>query len=348
MSTAFTLISPCSNPRARSLFPLLFLGVSLAAAPAPATSQSQQAAQEPAGAQVQVRVELVRLAVSVSDARGLPVGGLKKENFRVRADGVEQPITFFGSVEAPAQALVLVETSPAVYLLRSEHIAAAGALLDGLAPDDRVALASYDQEPHLLLPLTADKAALARALFDLRYGLGSGQLNFYDAVSAALDWLAPVEGKKALILLTTGLDTGPSIRWDALLAKLRTSEVTIFPVALGGELRVPGKKKNSAPIESDAAPSFERADREFETLAQITGGRAYFPRSAGDFAPFYRQLAATLRQQYLLAFELPARDGRDHSLTVEVDDSSGLPLSAGPKARYRVSARTSYRAPAPE
>ncbi len=71
------------------------------------------------------------------------VGKLTRENFRLLVDDAEQPIEYFTPEEEPAQVLILVETGPAVYLLRREHIAAATALLAGLGADDRVAVASY-------------------------------------------------------------------------------------------------------------------------------------------------------------------------------------------------------------
>jgi VWFA-related protein len=300
----------------------------------------------PPQAQLKVRAELVHVGVNVSDARGNPVSGLTKANFHILDNGTEQPITYFASIEAPAQVLVLVETSPAVYLIHTQHLAAANALLEGLGPDDEVALASYDQSPRAILPLTADKAALARALGDLHYILGMGELNLYGSLSTALDWLAPVSGKKALVLLSTGLDSGPAGRWDELQTKLRASEVTIFPVALGGELRTAKPKKKPHASSGADDLSFAQADKILGEIAGITGGRAYFPRGAGEFVAIYRQIAATLRHQYLLGFEPPAHDGRFHTIAVQVFDQTGLPVAtAGPKAEYRIFARQGYQAP---
>src|SRR6202795_1401127 len=221
------------------------------------TSSAQQQQQEPApSVQTPIRSssELVKLDVSVLDKRGEFVGGLGQTNFRVRDSESEQPIVYFSPVEAPAEVLVLVETSPAVYLIRNQHLAAAYALLDGLAADDQVALVTYDQAPRAVLAFTPDKNALLDALGQIQFSVGMGQLNFYDSVSTALDWIAPVSGKKALVLLTTGLDSSSPARWDALVQKLRTRDVVIFPVALGGWLRRPPdkKKKATGPAEEDS------------------------------------------------------------------------------------------------
>lgn len=298
---------------------------------------------------LKVRVSLVKVDTSIVDAHGKFVEGLQEQNFHIFDDGVEQPITFFASTDAPAQILVLIETSPAVSLIRSQHLDAAYSLLNGLAPDDRVALASYSNKPQLILPLTADKSALARALIDLQYSLGSGELNFYDSVSASLDWLSAILGKKALVLLTTGLDSSPAGHWQSLVDKLRGSEVTIFPVALGGSLRSFEGAASAAPGSNAVAPpglSFAVANRALQSLADLSGGQAFFPAQDKEFVAIYRSIAEVLRHEYTLGFAPPTPDGKFHSLRLEVFDSNGRPLPTdGAKPRYRIFARQTYLAP---
>src|SRR5215470_8166821 len=106
------------------------------------------------------RVQLVPLETIVADRRGDFVAGLAQDRFHIFDNGTEQPIQFFAPIEAPAQILVMLETSPAVYLIRDQHLAAAYALVEGLAPDDQVALVTYDVTPKTALSFTADKPAL--------------------------------------------------------------------------------------------------------------------------------------------------------------------------------------------
>jgi len=324
----------------------------------PGAQQGGPPAQRP----LQATSELVKLDVRVADRHGDFVVGLEEKDFRILDNGTERPAVFFAPVDAPAEVLVMVETSPAVYLIEREHLLAAYALLDALAPDDRVALIRYDQSPHAILSFTADKSALLGALGSIHYELGAGELNFYDAVSAVLDWLVPGRDKNALVLLTTGLDSSPPARWDALVEKVRGRDIVIFPVALGGSLRTyTGKKSyatNSAPGRSgsrgnerlpqpEGSLSFAKADQALRTLATTTGGRAYFPASAKDFVPIYREIASTLRHEYVLGIA-PAHDGQFHSLRVQVARSNGA--SAKPPASqlaFRVSAREGYLAPGP-
>jgi VWFA-related protein len=312
-------------------------------------------------APLQTKTELVRVDVSVLDKSGNFIGGLAQKNFRIADGGLVQPIVYFSPVDAPAEVLVLVETSPAVYLIRNEHLVAAYALLDGLAAEDQVALVTYDQAPHAILRFTPDKSALTAALGQIQYTLGTAQLNFFDSISAVVDWISPIPGKKAIVILSTGLDSSPTARLDGLAQKLRSQDAVIFPVALGGSLRpASGKKKKGSkitrnphaqPEESPEGPdnplSFAKADAALLSLAKITGGRAYFPASAKEFAPIYREIARALRHQYVLGI-VPAQDGKFHSLSVEVVDSSGPPAAPSAKSvEFRVLAREGYLAPGP-
>lgn len=310
---------------------------------------------------LEVTTEFVKVDASVLDNRGNFVGGLARSSFRILDDGAEQPIAFFTPVEAPAQILVMIETSPAVYLIHNQHVVAAYALLDGLATDDEVGLVTYDQVPREILKFTADKPALLAALGGVQYTIGMGDLNFYDSISGVLDWLGPATGKRALVLLTTGLDSSPPARWDALVRRLRSQDVVIFSVALGGPLRGEKTKKSktrkdaakSDDRETEAAPEsaadegFAKADHALRTLATMTGGRAYFPESEKDFVPMYHEIATALRHQYLLGIA-PAHDGQFHSLTVEVLDANGQPMTLpAKKPVVRVFAREGYLAPEP-
>ncbi|MHB8753798.1 MAG: VWA domain-containing protein [Candidatus Acidiferrales bacterium] len=347
---AFTLSRPFNN--ARFIFCFALASVSFVVgvrSSALRPRQSRQSAPAAPQAKLKVRVSLVKVDASIVNSRGKFVEGLQKQNFHVFDDGAEQPITFFASTDAPAQVLVLIETSPAVFLIHRQHLDAAYALLNGLGPDDRVALATYSDRSRLVQPFTTDKSALAGALAGIQYNIGSGDLNFYDSVSAALDWLSPISGKKALVLLTTGLDSSPAGHWRSLLEKLRGSEVTIFPVALGGALRSFQGNAPATAGSSAALPpgmSFTAANHALASLADSSGGQAFFPEQDKDFVPIYRRIAAALRHQYTLGFKPPALDGKFHSVRLEIFDSNGRLLPTdGPKHPYRIFARQGYVAP---
>jgi VWFA-related protein len=243
--------------------------------------------------------------------------------------------------------LLLIEAGPAVYLLEREHLQAAYALLSGLAPDDRVAVASYADAAQGVLDFTMDKRVAAAALDGLRFNLGMGQLNLAAALETSVSWLATLPGKKAVVLLSTGVDTSGPARWQRMIERLRRSDVIVLAVALAGELREPPtakKKKNEA--STLAAANFEEADRALRDIAEASGGRVYFPKNAKEFAAIYAQVADLLRHQYSLAFAPASRDARVHRIEVRVDPPPAPSAPGKPAPAFRVSNRQAYLAPA--
>jgi Ca-activated chloride channel homolog len=310
---------------------------------------------------IRVSVDRVNVGVLVTDSSDRFIGGLRREDFHVFDDGVEQPISDFLSVDEPAQVLLLIEAGPAVYLLQGGHLQAVHALLDGLAPSDRVAIARYNETAEPLLNFTPDKSVAASALDQLHFNLGFGQLNLASSLATALDWLARVPGKKSLVLLSTGVDTSPPAAVQDLLARLKSTDVRLLVVSLGGELRVPQpvekKRSNKAPSVQNKAQAVNdalaQADEELKAIAQANGGRAFFPVTPQDYAHVFAQIAQFVRHEYNLAFVPPAHDGKIHVIDVRLanspaPNSAGAPAAASPAQAYRVDHRQAYVAPPPD
>jgi Ca-activated chloride channel homolog len=327
-----------------------------------AQQEKAPATQQP----LEAKTELVKLDVSVLNASGDFVDGLTEDDFRVLDDGEPRPISFFTPISAPAKVVVVLETSPAVYLFKDEHLAAAYSLLQGLAPDDEVALVTYSNVPRAVVNFTTNKSLLLQALGNTQYMMGSTSLNLYDTVSAVIDGVSRYPGKKAVVLLTTGLDSSSPARWGALRQKLRESDVVIFAVGLAGPLEAApdakqkhGKKVSGAAAfdsvaDTGGALTLAKADAALRSLTEMTGGSAYFPASDADFSPAYREIASSVRHEYVLGV-LPDHDGQYHKLTVEVVNPDTAVQKKKKKKKkkkhedqeYRVSAREGYVAPGP-
>jgi len=180
-----------------------------------------------------------------------------------------------------------------------------------------------------LLGFTTDKQQATTVLEALNYGLGMAQLNFYDSLAAAVNWLASGNSKKTIVLLTTGLDSSGPGHWEHMLAQLRQSNAMVLPVALGGELRDTDKRgKNSNPEAANAGNgiSFAASTQALSVIAAETGGTVFFPRTRRDFETAFRRIAALVRHQYNLGFAAGARDAGYHTIRVEVVDESGRPF----------------------
>ena len=304
------------------------------------------AGQEPAATAsqaIRLNVDRVNVGVIVTDAKGKFVEGLQRENFQVLDNGVRQPIAEFASVDTPAQVLLVMEAGPAVYLLQDAHLFVANSLLNGLSAGDRVAVARYIDAPAPILDFTTDKRAAQAALDQVQFNLGYGDLNLSASLGTILDWLAPIPGKKTIVLVSTGLDTSPQSAMKTTLARLQTTDVQILAVSVSGPLRN-GKAGSKRQIQQ-AQQELEQADAWLATLAEATGGRAYFPQNERALQEIYKQIAEIVRHEYSLAFAPPVADGAIHAIDVKVELST-----AGGKNKetaYRVDHRKAYVAPKP-
>ena len=308
-----------------------------------ALTTAAQESNPPSPQTIRVNVDRVNVGVVVTDSKGKFVEGLQRENFQVFDNNAPQPITEFASIETPAQVLMVVESGPAVYLLQDEHLFVADALLGGLSAGDSVAIASYNEAPSPILNFTTDKRMAQAALDQIAFNLGYGALNLSSSLNTVLDWLAPIPGKKTVVLVTTGIDTSPQPAMQSALARLQSSDVQVLAVSMNGPIHSAkdvGKGKYQQTLQA-----FGQADTWLSTLAEATGGRAFFPQNAKAFQETYRIIAEIVRHEYSLAFAPPRADGAIHSIDVKVESTT---KGSGDKpADYRVDHRKAYQAPKP-
>lgn len=308
----------------------------------PLPASAQESAPVP-GQTIRLNVDRVNVGVVVTDPKGKFVEGLRRKDFQVLDNGAPQPIAEFASVETPGQVLLVVEAGPAVYLLQDAHLFVADSLLNGLSPEDSVAIAHYTDSPALILNFTTNKRAAQAALDQIQFNLGYGDLNLSVSLNMILDWLLPVPGKKTIVLVSTGVDTSPRSTMQSALTRLHTTDVQILAISMSGPLRN-GKEGSKRQIQQ-AQKTLEQADAWLTTLAETTGGRAYFPENAKAFQETYKQIAEIVRHEYSLTFAPPVADGTIHSIDVKVDSGTNGPQDK--PADYLVSHRKAYLAPKP-
>lgn len=160
-----------------------------------------------------------------------------------------------------------------------------------------------------------------------------------------LDWLAPIPGKKTIVLVSTGVDTSPQSAMQALLSRLQTGDVLVLAVSMSGPMR--NGKKGSKAQNQQTQQVLEQADAWLKVLAEATGGRAFFPENAKAFQETYRQIAQLVRHEYSLAFAPPVADGAAHTIDVKVNPI-GTSGSKDKAPDYRVDHRKAYIAPKPQ
>src|SRR5580658_5090665 len=297
-----------------------------------------------------VNVPLVNVDVSVTTKDGQFVPGLRKEHFRIIEDGVQQTITNFNVSPAPITAVLLVEFASTRYSFMIDALRASYAFAGTLTKDDWIAVSYYDMQPHILVDFTQDKKAVYGALNQLRIP-GFSETNEFDALYDTLDRLDRVEGKKYVILITTGFDSFSKLTLDKITKKIKdTKDVTIFPISVGQIARIMGRAGNRSMGIHASEIDYLQADNEMRTFAAITGGRAYFPRFVAEYGEDFRDIGNDIRNQYSLTYR-PTNDKLDgtyRKLKVQVVAPDGGPLKVkdqkGKDQKIDVVARDGYTA----
>ena len=307
---------------------------------------------------LKVNVPLVNVDVMVTTKDGQFVPGLKQNNFRVLEDGVPQQVSHFAVSQAPITAVLLVEFASTNYSFMIEALRASYAFANSLKKDDWVAVTYFDMNPHILVDFTQDKKAVYGALNELRIP-GFSETNIFDALYDTLDRLERVEGKKYIILVTTGVDTFSKITYDKILKKIKdTKDVTIFPISVGFMLREYCETNPSYYCRNMAhgmgipvgTMDYLQGDNEMRTFAAMTGGRAYFPRFQGELPELFGDVSNDIRNQYTLSYT-PSNaklDGTYRKLKVELVAPDGGRLKIrdqkGKDLKVDVYAREGYTA----
>jgi VWFA-related protein len=305
---------------------------------------------------LKVNVPLVNVDVLVTTKDGQFIPGLKKDNFRIMEDGVAQQVTHFNVSQAPITAVLLVEFASTSYSFLRDALLASYAFANSLKKDDWVAVAYYDMQPHILVDFTQDKKAVYGALNELRIP-GFAETNLFDALYDTLDRLDRVEGKKYVILVTTGIDTFSKLTLDKMMKKIKdTKDVTIFPISVGWMLREFCETHRGAcrNIHGMGIPvsqmDYLQGDNEMKTFAAMTGGRAYFPRFQAEYSEEFQDISNDIRNQYTLSYA-PTNsklDGTYRKLKVEVVGPDGAPLKVtdqkGKNVKIDIVARDGYTA----
>jgi len=304
---------------------------------------------------IQVNVPVVEVPVMVTTKDGQFISSLKKENFKVYEDGVEQSVSGFNVSEAPITAVLLVEFASTAYGFVIESLRASYTFAQSLKKEDWVAVESYDMKPQILVDFTQDKTAIMGALNTLRMP-GFSETNLFDALYDTLDRMDRIEGHKYIILVSTGFDSFSKINLDTCLKKVKsTKDVTIFPISIGWTLReycevhhcTGYTRGGGIPV---SQIDYLQADNQMQTFARMTGGRFYQPRFAAEYPEIFHDIAGDIRNQYQLAYHPtnPKLDGTYRKLKVEVVAPDGGPLKVkdqkGKDVKYQVIAREGYTA----
>jgi len=234
-----------------------------------------------AGGQFASSITLVEVYATVGDARGGPVLDLQKGDFRVFEDGVPQTITTFASGDFPLAVALAVDRS---WSMAGERLAlakaAARTFLRQLRPGDRSMLIAVASDAQVAAPLSADRTAALQALARLEPWSTTG---LYDAIITCIGIVQPASGRRALILLSDGVDRYSRATASDALERARRADVLVYPIAIG-----------------------RTRPQLFPELAALTGGQSFLMRDPKQIHTTLSTIAEELRHQYLLGYS-PSR-----------------------------------------
>ena len=309
---------------------------------------------------LQVSVPLVNVPVLVTTHGGEFIPGLQKDNFRITEDGVPQKITNFQQAEAPITAVLLVEFASTNYSFIYDMLNNAYGFAQSLKPQDWVAVISYDMRPQIQQDFTQDKSRVVAALNHLRIP-GFSETNLFDALYDTLDRLERVQGRKYVILMSTGCDSFSKLNYDQILKKVKgTRDITIYAISVGQAIRLYAESRGltrylhctgGMQTESTAQLDFLQADNQMSTFAKMTGGKVYLPRFAGEVRDIVGDISNSIRNEYEISYHStnPKLDGTFRKIKVElVDAQTGGPIKMNvngkPEKKYNIIARDGYTA----
>lgn len=325
-------------------------------APAPQAKPSPTpAAPQEVGEDETVRVEtvVVTVPVVVMNREGKYVAGLRREDFKLYEDGVEQEIAFFAPVEAPLTVALLLDVSDSTRFKIEEIRDAAVAFVEQLRAGDRALVVSFDQSVVAVTEATSDRRLLREAIRRTRTGGGT---RLYDALDAVVtERLNKFQGRKAVVIFTDGVDTlSKKATARSTVELVEELDAFVYPVQyntyieatktrpsfdndqLSMNRQTPALQTVGALSPGRAAEleaQHRRASSYLEELARKTGGRRLRAADTEKLAEAFAQIAEELRWQYSLGY-IPkrlARPGERRQLKVRV----GVPKTV-------VRSRTSY------
>lgn len=255
---------------------------------------------------LKVDTSLVTIPVSVFDRNGIYIPNLSQEDFKIFEDGKEQEIGYFATSEKPFTVILLLDTSLSTSYKIEEIQDAAIAFVNQLKPQDSVMVIEFAWRVNVLTDVTTDRQKIYKGIKKADF---DGGTSLYDAVNNALKKrLSKIEGRKAIVLFTDGVDTtSDAATYDSTLNLAEESDVTIFPIYyntfLDNNRRNGGILNSPFPTTGTSRTDYALGKQYIDELAAATGGRVFPAESTpGGLTGAFEGIAEELRRQYNIGY----------------------------------------------
>ena len=265
-------------------------------------------------------VDLVALNVIVTDVRQRFVPGLSVRDFAVFEDGVLQDVSFFAASEVPLDIALLLDTSASMTDKMAIVQRAALGFLATLRPSDRAMIVDIKDATRVLHALQSSDSDMESAVRMTRAGGGTGLYNglymtFKELVKSRTANTAGVR-RQAIVVLSDGQDTSSLMSFDDVMDVAKQSGIATYTITLRGP-------RLSAYEQARGTRFFSQSEFSMRTLAQETGGQAFFPLEIGELDGVYASIAKELASQYALGYtpKTSRSDGRFRRIVVQVPAS---------------------------
>ncbi len=298
-------------------------------------------------------VDVVTVDVAVLNNKGQFIPGIPSPHFRILEDNVPQKILDVKMGEAPMTVALVIEFSNLFQQYWSytwyQTLQSAFGFISTLKPEDYLAIVAYDIKPEILSDFSTDRMKAQEAMSRLNTP-GFSESNLYDALTDTADRMAEIEGRKAIVVLSSGIDTFSKQTFDQCRKDLQRAGVPIYAVGLMQAIRE--RYDAMGAMGSIARMDFLQADNQMRTFAKETGGQSFFPRFEGEMPAIFNAIHQAMRNQYVLTYSPSNKthDGSYRKLKVElVNPANNEPLAIkdekGKPVKYSILAKSGYKAP---
>jgi Ca-activated chloride channel homolog len=286
-----------------------------------------QADQE--GFKIKTEVNMVSVPVTVHRTEGGFYKGLSQDNFQVLEDGVKQEIVFFTQEALPTRIALVLDVSGSVQPEWGTIKYATKRFVENLKPDDLFSVTSFNTEIRLKMDW-GRKTDKVDAVLGSIYCKDNTKL--WDAIWVVCnDLFKGIKEKKALIIMSDGMDNESAVSYDEALAAAVRSEAAIYVVSKTEAVRQMYLANKPSYYNGIPPEAFVQADLALRKLSYETGGRVLYPNSFGQLDNIYAQVDEELRNQYTLGYISgnTAKDGSYRRIDVGTN-AQGATISARP------------------
>ena len=282
----------------------------------------------PAG--ISVNVNMVSMQVLVTDDKGNALTGMRPENFTIYEDGVKQEITHFSTVDAGITVVMLVEFSRRNEVFLDDVYNAMFGFARTLRPGDWTAVVGYDMTTTIFSDFTQNREEVFNALKKFTFPSWN-ESNINDAIIDAIDRTQEIDGKVAILLISSGLQTFGRHTYDDALNAAKNANAAIYSIGIGRFIR--DFLDTRGQISSEVNIDFLMGDNRLRSFSEYSGGASYFPRYHTELPDVFRHISDSLRSQYSIGYVSTntKKDGKFRNVKVEavnidIKDSKGKPI----------------------